>query len=391
MIETFRAVLNNNTPTQWITAAAILVVGSLIVTLLRRRSIVLAFFRRRTERGDAFLAPFIVDQYLHTLIPVLYFVTLYAALKGLSLTPGLQHGLDLLEGAIIVYAVFRLLVALATFFIDRYAAAQDVGSPGSGRRIRVLVPIVRFGLWAIGIVFLLENFGFRVEAILTGLGIGGVAAALAAQSQLKDGFGYFAIAFDRPFDIGDVIATDSLVGTVEYIGLRSTRIRSSSGELIVLTNSDVSASRIRNWRRMPERRIVFTFTLSADTPAGEAAIVADLAREAVEAQPDTRFDRAHFASFANAGLGFEVVYFVLSPDSKLYMDRQQAINLALKAALDQRGIKLASPTQALVLRDDAADLRERAVSDASVEQAVGAGMGAAVVVRAAESARQDQG
>ena len=387
MIESFRALLSDNTPTEWITAAAILAAGALLVTLLRRRSIVLSFFRKRAEGGDGLLAPFVVDQYLNTLIPVLYAIALYAALSSLQLSGGLRHGLNLLGGAIVVYAIFRLLVALAVFFIDRHVAARENEHPGSGRSIHALVPIVQVSLWGIGLVFLLENFGFHVEAIVTGLGIGGVAVALAAQSLLKDVFGYIAIVLDRPFEIGDVIQTDAFIGTVDYIGLKTTHLRSLGGEQVIFANSDLTTARVRNWKRMTERRIVFAFAVAADTPTAQVAEIPAIVRAAVEAQPAARFDRAHFAAFADTGLTFEVVYFVLSPEYGVYMDCQQGINLALKAELDQRRIRFATPTQTIVMRD-----APQRSEEASAEQMVAAGLGAAAAVRGAQaSARPSPG
>jgi small-conductance mechanosensitive channel len=389
MIEAFRALLDDNTAASWITAAVIFVVGSLVVTLLRRRSIVLAFLRKRIESGDTLLAPFVVDQYLYTLIPVLYAVVLYAALSTLSLPPGLRRAINVLEGAIVVFAIFRLLAAFAVFLIDRHVAGREAAVTGSGRSIRALVPIVQVAIWGVGVVFLLENFGFRVEAIITGLGIGGVAVALAAQSLLKDVFGYVAIVLDRPFEIGDVIQTDTFIGSVEYIGIKTTHVRSLGGEQIVFANSDLTAARIRNWKRMSERRVLFDFAVAAATPADVVAEIPAIVQGAIEGLPDTRFDRAHFASFADTGLTFEVVYYVLSPDYNVYMDRQQAINLTLKREFDRRVVAYATPTQTLVVRPPDTEAQPQGADGTS--DAVGAVTGAAVAVRGARAAGGTRG
>jgi small-conductance mechanosensitive channel len=388
MIEAFRALLSDNTTAAWITAAVILVAGVLLVTLIRRRSIVLAFLRKRIESGDTLLAPFVVDQYLYTLIPVLYGVVVYAALSSLTLPAGLRRAINVLEGAIVVFAMFRLISAFAVFLIDRHVAGREAANEGSGRSIRALVPIVQVTIWGIGVVFLLENFGFRVEAIVTGLGIGGVAVALAAQSLLKDVFGYVAIVLDRPFEIGDVIQTDTFVGKVEYIGIKTTHVRSLGGEQIVFANSDLTAARIRNWKRMTERRVVFDFAVAAATPSAVAAEIPGIVQTAVEALPDTRFDRAHFASFADSGLTFQVVYYVESPDYNTYMDRQQSINLALKSELERRQVKFATPTQTLVLHQPDTEM---APQESPTSDAVGAIAGAAVAVRGASAGGGSRG
>jgi small-conductance mechanosensitive channel len=341
MIENLTSIASLNGATSWITAGVILVAGALIVTLVRRRSLVLAFFRRRTETGDAVLAPFAVRQYLGTIIPLFYLTVLYVAVATLSLPPGWRRGIDLVFIAALMLAFFRIAVAVVVFAIERHIDAREAAREGSGRSVRALVPVVQCALWVVGAVFLIENFGFHVEAIVAGLGIGGIAVALAAQSVLKDVFGYVAIVLDRPFEIGDVIQTDTFIGTVEYIGLKTTHVRSLGGELLIFGNSDLTSSRIRNWKRMTERRATFTLAVAPGTPVATLAAIPGLLREAIEAQPDTRFDRAHFASFTDGNPSFESVYFVLSPEYGIYMDRQQAINLAVAGEFAERGIALA--------------------------------------------------
>jgi small-conductance mechanosensitive channel len=181
----------------------------------------------------------------------------------------------------------------------------------------------------------------NVTALVAGLGIGGVAVALAVQNVLGDLLAALLIVLDKPFVIGDVIAVDQFVGSVEHIGLKSTRLRSLSGEQIVMTNGDLTKSRIRNYRRMFERRVVFTLGVVHRTRHDQLARIPPLIREVVTAQRYTRFDRSHFVGPVGSALTFEAVYFVTQPDYNLYMDIQQAIHLEIFRRLGEEQIELA--------------------------------------------------
>ncbi|MBI2922978.1 MAG: mechanosensitive ion channel family protein [Planctomycetes bacterium] len=203
----------------------------------------------------------------------------------------------------------------------------------------------RIALWVLVFVLALDNLGVKVTALMAGLGIGGIAIALAAQSVLGDLFASFSILLDRPFEVGDFVVVGELQGTIENIGIKSTRIRSLSGEQIVISNADLLASRIRNFRRMSERRVAFGFSVDYRTPPEKIAAIPAILREIVEAEgkPRVRFDRAHLQKLGDFGLVFEVAYFVTEPDYNCYMDIQQAINLAIHRNFAGMEIVFASP------------------------------------------------
>ena len=188
--------------------------------------------------------------------------------------------------------------------------------------------------------------GSRFSTVLAGLGIGGIAVALAAQAVLGD---LFRLLRDRvrssPFAIGDFIIVDTFKGTVERIGIKTTRVRSLDGELIVFGNANLLANRIRNFRPMERRRVEFRFGLDYQSPAHEVAGVPAIVKEIVALREGVTFERAHFKRFGESSLEFEVVYWVLDPDFNRYMDIQQAINLALKERLEARGLAFAFPTR----------------------------------------------
>jgi small-conductance mechanosensitive channel len=166
---------------------------------------------------------------------------------------------------------------------------------------------------------------------------------------LGDLFASLSIVLDRPFVIGDFIIVDDMVGTVEYVGLKTTRVQSLSGEQIVFANADLLNSRIRNFKRMYQRRIVFTLGVTYQTPRAQLEQIPSIIRAAVERQENARFDRSHFLSYGDFSLNFETVYHVLVPDYNVYMDIQQAINLEIHREFEAAGIEFAYPTQTLFM------------------------------------------
>lgn len=205
-------------------------------------------------------------------------------------------------------------------------------------------------IWAVILLIALDNLGVQVTALIAGLGVGGIAIALAVQSLLGDLFACISIVLDKPFELGDFIIVGDLMGTVQHIGLKTTRLRSLSGEQLVFSNSDLLSSRIRNFKRMQERRIVFSLGVTYQTPREKVAAIPGMLRSIVESSGEVRFDRAHFARLGDSALEFEVVYFVLKPDYNVYMDIQQAINLALLARFAEEGIEFAYPTRTLFIQ-----------------------------------------
>ena len=208
-------------------------------------------------------------------------------------------------------------------------------------------------LWALVILMALDSLpGVEVTALLASLGIGGIAVALALQNILGDLFASLAIALDKPFVIGDFIIVGDYMGTVEQIGLKTTRIRSLSGEQIVFSNSDLLNSRVRNYKRMFERRVVFEFGVVYRTRPEQLERIGDMVQEIIEQQEKARFDRAHFKSFGGSSLDFEVVYYVQDPEYNVYMDIQEAINIELYRRFEADGIEFAYPTRTVYLAEE---------------------------------------
>lgn len=242
---------------------------------------------------------------------------------------------------------------------------QRTGAAADGSALMALGLLgfaARVAIWALVLLVVLDQLGFNITALVAGLGIGGVAIALAVQNILGDLFASLSIVLDQPFVVGDFIIVDDLMGTVEQVGVKTTRLRSLSGEMLVFSNSDLLKSRIRNYRQMLERRVVFTLGVTYETPAAQVRAIPAMLREAVEAQPRTRFDRAHFKAYGDSSLDFEVVYYVLDRDFNLHMDIQQAINLTIFERFAAEGIVFAYPTRTLHLAGEAAESLRMAAS-----------------------------
>jgi len=265
----------------------------------------------------------------------------------------LPHKADLTLQRLMTVAVFLQfgiwISALLDFWIARTRNIQpDTGGVETGR-LDPFSFLGRLVLWTLVLLLVLDNMGVNVTALATSLGVGGIAVALAVQNILGDLFASLSIVIDKPFVIGDSIAVDSLSGTVEHIGLKTTRIRSSTGEQLIVANSDMLKARLRNYKRMQERCITFSFTVPFSTAADQLEKIPQLVREVIEGREAVRFDRAHFKDLGGNAFLFEVVYWVRQPDYRTYMDAQQAINLALVRAFAREGVQLSYPSQTLTI------------------------------------------
>lgn len=209
----------------------------------------------------------------------------------------------------------------------------------------------RVGIWSIVVLLALDNLGVRVTALITGLGIGGIAVGLALQSVLKDTFAALSIIIDKPFEVGDFLIVDDLEGKVEHIGLKTTRIRSLGGEELVFGNEDLLTSRIRNYKDLRERRVMLRFGIALDTPPEQAQEVSRIVREIIESVDETRFDRGYLKEITDNSLWFEVGYYVLHSDFHKMTQVRQQVNLALHERFGREGIRFAYPTRKVFLEE----------------------------------------
>ena len=335
----------NNTVLDYILFFGTLALGAALILLIGRIALKrIAAYHENTQSPYALLLLSGVKQYL---LPIAYFTLFYACTRILTLHEKIHaivRGLSVLF-AIVMGAMF--LASLVTVFFTKLGKGKE-GS--ASLAIKWLIRLSKIVIWTIALILFLDNIGVKINSLVTGIGIGGVALAFAAQSALTDIFCFFSIFFDKPFEIGDFIIAGEHMGTVEHIGVKTTRLRAIGGEQLIVSNADLTGSRIRNYKTMQQRRVSFTLAVTYDTPSEKLRAIPPMIQTIVEETEDASFSRAHFASFGTYSLNFEVVYFALSADYDRYMEINQQINLAIKDGFERLGVAFAFPTSTVQLQ-----------------------------------------
>ena len=275
-------------------------------------------------------------------------VALDAGQESLTFPPKLQH--------IISNSVLTLILVQVGLWAGRsvrfYLEIKEM-ERGADRVFAGSLDIINFVsrmlIWSLLILVALDNFGVNITALLAGLGVGGVAVALALQNVLGDLFASLSIALDKPFVVGDTLNIDTYTGSVEHIGIKTTRLRSESGEQIILSNADILKSRVRNYGRMAEQRVLTTLRVTYGTPGEKLQGIPKLLEGIVRAQANARFDRCHLKTIGESSLLFELSYFAQQPKLNPLMDLQQAVNFRIIDEFQRSGIEFAYPTQRVVL------------------------------------------
>ncbi|MBS3732219.1 MAG: mechanosensitive ion channel family protein [Desulfobacterales bacterium] len=350
-------ILGNNLE-QWLLA---LLVGAVLTGLILfvRNLITKRMSRLETREPDRYSGMF--SEIVGRIKPyVLFIAALYPASLFLDL--------PLRAKAAVASAAFIALALqvgiwgnyIVSAGIRRYVAKKAEEEPVSESGVTVMSLMGRAILWVFIPLVILQNIGVNVTTLIASLGVAGIAIGLATQNILGDLFAALSILLDKPFEVGHFIIVGDHLGTVEKIGLKTTRIRSLSGELLIFVNNDLLQSRIRNFTHFQERRVAFTFGVRYDTPAGNLKKIMDMVQHINENTENTRFDRAHFKSFADFSLVFEVVYYVLSPDYRIYMDIQEKINMGIFEAFENEGIGFAFPTRTIHIASQPGQNRDQA-------------------------------
>lgn len=335
----------NNTVADYRLATAIAVLGIVAANLIR--AIVAHRLRHWAQLTKTPLEPILIRLSAGALGPLLYLGAVYVAVGNLNLHPILDRTVDAAALAIATVLGIRWLNALLEAVLRTYLLRGD--RPHLEQAFKALLPAFRIAVWAIGAVFLLDNLGFNISAVVASLGLGGLALALAAQGILADLFSYVSILLDRPFEIGDFISSSDFVGTVSRIGIKTTRLTSLSGEELVVVNTEITSSRLRNFKQMQRRRVSFQLGIIYETPAEKLSKIPEIIARIIEDLEGVSFDRAHLASYGDFSLNYEVVYYVESSDYLLHMDLQQQIYLALFRTFAEQNIEFAYPTQVTIL------------------------------------------
>ncbi len=278
-----------------------------------------------------------------------FIVSLYASTRFISLADFINTIIYSATLIIVTYYAIGALQIILEFGLDQILKKSQ-GDKLDNTILRFFHNALKIGLWVSAVILILQNLGYEVGALLGGLGIAGIAIAFALQNILTDIFSFFSIYFDKPFRKGDFIIVDNDMGTVEHIGIKSTRIRTLQGQQLIISNQELTSVRVNNYKRMEERRAVFHFRIRYETPPTLVKKIPELIKKIIENNERTRFDRAHFTEFGDSSLNFEVVYYVDTQDYNVYRDVQQDINIAVMETFTKNRIEFAYPTQLVYLR-----------------------------------------
>lgn len=349
-MEILNQTIMNNTLLLWLIAAA-----ALLITVMALRLVQHLISRRLSSispQTEMLWRDITVALFDKTKMLFLIIVGIFVGATFLQMPDRIQTAISSL---LVIALLFQAGIwggAFIVTMLERYRLRALDKNRAAVTTINVIGLVSQITLWSIVVLLALDNLGINVTALVAGLGIGGIAVALALQNILGDLFASLSIMLDKPFIVGDFLIIGDFLGNVEYVGLKTTRLRSLSGEQLVFSNSDLLNSRIRNYGRMFERRVVFSIGVIYQTPREKLKLIPEIIREAVEAQENSRFDRAHFSKYGSYDLQFEAVFYVLSPDYTIYMDIQQAIYFAIHERFEQEGIEFAYPTQTVYVTQE---------------------------------------
>ena len=337
----------NNTVLEYLTALGVFVLGLVILKIFKM--IVLAKVKKIVNHTITEFDDLIINTVDSVGGPFYFFFSLYFALKFISIPeiiPRIVYYILLIIG---VYYVIMGLQNIIDYGFNKLAKKRQASeqSKFDPTVINLFRKISRVVLWGIAIVIFLQNLGYDITALVAGLGIGGLAIAFAIQNILSDIFSSFTIYFDKPFEIGDFIIIGNDMGTVEKIGIKSTRIKTLQGQELIVSNKELTETRINNYKRMEKRRIVFNFGVVYQTKTEKLKKVLEIVKEVIDKIELTDLDRVHFNKFGDSSLNYEVVYYLKSSDYNVYMNTQQEINLAIKERFEQEKIEFAYPTQTI--------------------------------------------
>lgn len=345
-------VVLGNRMADWMLALAVGCLTLVLLKILKGGTV-----RRLSElagKTETVLDDILADLVVRTTPLFMAAVAIFMGSMSLTLSPGMER---LIKAVLVLCVLYQAGVWAGRgvqLWVMEYTKRNETLDSSSITTLTFVGYISKLAIWTVVFLLALENLGVDITALVAGLGIGGIAVALAAQSVLGDLFASLSIVLDKPFVIDDFIIVGDYMGTVEHIGIKTTRVRSLSGEQLVFSNADLLASRIRNYKRMSERRVVYTIGVVYGTPAEKLERIPGMIKGITEEIDGARFDRAHFARYGAYSLDFEAVYFVASADYMQYMDIQQNINLTLYRTFEAEGIEFAYPTQTLFVNQQAA-------------------------------------
>jgi small-conductance mechanosensitive channel len=284
-------------------------------------------------------------------VPALYVIIVYLGLRDLPWRKSIQDGIRTVATTLITVLAVRVVLAIVNNSIQAYWKRHAADRTAAREKnLNGIITMAKIVVWVLGFLLLLDNLGIKISAFMAGLGITGIAVALAAQAILGDLFSYFVIFFDQPFETGHNIKVGDLQGEVEHIGLKTTRLRSGDGEQIIMSNKSLTDAKVQNFKRMHRRRVVYQLDFDPSTPAEALRSLPAKMKAQYARFPDVTFERCHFVRFVEGNPRFETAYVVETPDFGRHLDIQHEVNLGLHEELAQSGIRLAIPARAIRIR-----------------------------------------
>ena len=343
-----QGLLLGNPLTGWLTAA--IVAAAVWTALWILRQIIASRYQRYAGQRNPTLIRLVAYLIGSTRQILFAAIALYAAREFLTLPDKIQQALSAVSLMLVLIQVGLWAARALSFYLQMKELERGADRVFSGS-LDIINFVARMLIWSLLILVALDNLGVNITALLAGLGVGGVAVALALQNVLGDLFASLSIALDKPFVVGDNLTIDTCIGRVEHIGIKTTRLRSDSGEQIILSNADILKSRIRNFGRLQEQRVLATIRLPYGTPTDKLKGVPELLAGIVREQPHARFERCHLKTLGESAFQFELSYFAQQPAVNPLLDLQQAVNFRIIDELRRSGVEFAYPTQLVMLQE----------------------------------------
>jgi len=332
----------SNSGADYVTAL-IIFVGALIILKLFQ-VVVLHKLRALAKKTDTDIDDLVIGMFGRFKPPFYIAVSAYLGLQKLTLSglvDGLINGLIVL---VVVYYVVYVAQELINYGTQKIISNKNDGEEADPTAVRTINSLLKMVLWVVAGIMILSNWGVNVSSLIAGLGVGGIALAFAFQNILEDVFSSFSILIDKPFKVGDFVQVGGDFGTIEKVGIKTTRIRTPQGEELVMSNRELTSARINNFGKLERRRNLFTVGATYETPSDKLRKVPSLIEEAVKGVEGVTFDRVHFKNFGDSSLDFEIVYYAETNDYARYMDLQHEVKFSIKEAFDKESIEFAYPT-----------------------------------------------
>ena len=327
--------------------ALTIMIGSMVLVGIFA-PVILRKLKRVAERTDNHIDDIAVLAVQRFVVPFLYIGGFYMGLAYLTLPDRVDKIVHTCLMLVYTFFILRVITTVFHYLVISFLGKQEDGETKQ-KQVRGLLIIVKVIIWAVGMIFTLDNLGFNVSTIIAGMGISGIAIALAAQAILADLFSYFIILFDRPFEIGDYIVFETEAGVVEYVGVKSTKLRTLNGQVLICSNKDLTNARLNNYKNITRRQTLFKIGVTYQTPPHVLEAIPTMIKEIIDEHPTAAFDRVHFSGFGDSSLDFEIVYYSQSPEFAVFMSTRQDIFFSIFKKFEKEGISFAYPTRTIFM------------------------------------------